>query len=93
MAVFILGKSKCSLCGEVLAAEQRRVATTHFIESPSHPLWRYSDSSMHFDCFQRWADREEFVALYNSTIGKIRWGNGTRHEMAGDGVVGSVPAA
>ncbi len=48
---------------------------------------------MHFDCFQRWADREEFVALYNATIGKIRWGNGTRHEMAGDGVVSNVPAA
>lgn len=48
---------------------------------------------MHYDCFQGWAMREEFVSLYNSTIGRIRWGNGTRHEMASDGVVRSVPAA
>jgi hypothetical protein len=93
MAIFIIGKSKCSICDQVLAPDQKRIATTHFIESPSHPLWRYSDSNMHYDCFQDWAMREEFVSLYNSTIGRIRWGNGTRHEMASDGVVRSVPAA
>jgi hypothetical protein len=93
MALLICGKSKCSLCGEVIAPDQETVSTTHFIESKSNRLWRYSDSTMHYRCFQNWEKREEFVSLYNATVGQIVWGDGTRHVMAPDGIVRSTPNA
>jgi hypothetical protein len=83
---------KCSICGEPIG-ERRLVATTHFIGDQSDPLWRFSDSAMHYDCFQTWPHRAEFAEKYNSTIGRMVWGNGTRHHMRADGVVESVPAA
>ncbi len=92
MALIIVGKSKCPICGEVLQEGQRRVATSHFIYEKSDPLWRFSDAGMHYDCFQRWDHREEFVAKYNATMGQKAWGNGTRHHMLPDGIVESVPA-
>lgn len=91
MALLILGKSECPLCAQVIASGQETVATTHFIQFQAHPLWRFSDSTMHYACFRQWNQRAEFVALYNSTIGQIVWGNGTRHQMAADGVIQSVP--
>ena len=73
--------------------KQRRIAATQFIESAAHPPWRHSDSSMHYRRFQDWQHREEFVSLYNAKMGKIVWGNGTRHERDSDGVVHSAPAS
>ena len=70
MAMIFLGKSKCPLCGEVLESGQELVATTHFIESPEHPLWRFSDAAMHYTCFQLWEHREPFVAKYNAEVDK-----------------------
>ncbi|MBN8738536.1 MAG: hypothetical protein J0H86_03440 [Xanthomonadaceae bacterium] len=64
MAIVILGNTGCSLCAEVLVAGQRIVASPHFIQNQSHPLWRYSDSAMHEDCFRQWPHREEFIAEY-----------------------------
>lgn len=92
MAILILGKSACALCGEVIVTEHELVATSHFISDPSHPLWRYSDAAMHCDCFQRWPHREEFVAEYNRTIGQIVWGNGSQHTMRADGTVTTAQA-
>lgn len=93
MALIILGKSKCPLCGDVIAKGDELVATSHFIESPSHPLWRYSDAAMHEVCFQRWEYREAFVAEFNRTFGATVWGNGTRHIMAADGSISVVKAS
>lgn len=87
----IFKESKCSICGQLLGG-RRYVATTHFITEPTDPLWRYSDSGMHYDCFQKWIHREEFVRRYNDTMGCMVWGNGTRHNMREDGVVESVLA-
>jgi hypothetical protein len=83
--------TKCALCGELLG-DGEIVATTHFIADRDDPLWRFSDASMHYACFQNWPHREEFVSKYNSTIGQRVWGNGTRHLMHPDGKVESVPA-
>ena len=35
-------------------------ATSHFL-GPEHPLWRHSDSGMHWDCFENWDHRKEFT--------------------------------
>jgi hypothetical protein len=71
MAIVILRKTLCPLCGHVISDGHETVATSHFIETPSHPLWRYSDAAMHYECFQAWQHREDFVAEYNNTIGLI----------------------
>jgi hypothetical protein len=92
MAIIIRGKSECPLCGKALAEGQRLIGTQHFIPDPEDPLWRFSDAGMHYDCFQQWPLREQFVAKYNNTLGRQVWGNGTRHHMQDDGVIQSVPA-
>jgi hypothetical protein len=87
MAIVVRGLTKCPLCAEVIAAEQPIVSTSHFIESPAHPLWQFSDAAMHYDCFQTWAMRDEFVAEYNNSFGRMVWGDGSRHHMQSDGIV------
>lgn len=83
MAILILGHTDCPLCDNVIATGQRYVATLHFLQDQSHPLWRYSDAAMHYDCFQRWPCREEFVAEYNRTIRRLI--PGSRSHMKADG--------
>jgi hypothetical protein len=83
----------CAICEKPLDIEGSFVATSHFIEEESDPLWRFSDAAMHYSCFQAWEHRAEFVRKFNSTIGQIVWGNGTRHHMKPDGVIESIPAS
>lgn len=87
MALLLLGKTKCPICDEVINETQERVSSMHFIESPAHALWRFSDATMHRECFRSWPRRADFVAEFNRTIGGIRWGNGTRHLMLDDGTI------
>ena len=44
MALFIIGKTECSLCDELILVGDDIVGTTHFIVDVTDPLWRYSDS-------------------------------------------------
>jgi hypothetical protein len=67
MALIFLGKRECSICGKVLQQDDDIVATTAFIADPSHPLWRFSDSGMHRECFRTWEHAAAFRALYNQT--------------------------
>ena len=90
MAMIALGHTKCPLCGAVLQAEDDLVATSHFIASPSDPLWRYSDAAMHRPCFVAWELRAQFVARYNEIVGSKTWGNGTYHHMTDDGTIQSL---
>ena len=84
--------TECAICGKPLNIKERFVATTHFIGDRADPLWRFSDAAMHYSCFQTWEHREAFVNMYNRTIGRTVWGNGTRRFMSDDGIVESVPA-
>jgi hypothetical protein len=90
MALVMYGLSKCPLCSGAVDEGQALVSTTHFIESPDHPLWQYSDAAMHYGCFQTWEHRALFVAEYNRLFGSRVWGNGTRHPMGDDGTVTTV---
>ncbi len=87
MAIVIRGLTKCPLCAELIADGQSIVSTPHFVESPEHPLWPFSDAAMHYSCFQKWPLRSEFVAEYNNSLGRMVWGNGSRHHMQPDGIV------
>jgi hypothetical protein len=90
--MIIGGKTKCVLCDAVLLATDDIVATTHFITDASDPLWRYSDAAMHRACFVAWKHRDAFRAKYNETVGRVVWGNGTRHHFDADGNIRSIPA-
>ena len=90
MAILILGKTECSICGGTLNEGDDIVATTHFIHDQDHHLWRFSDSGIHRDCFLTWEHRAEFVTLYNDTLGTVSWGNGKRHHMSDSGDVSLV---
>jgi hypothetical protein len=87
MALILLGKTECSLCGGVLKEDDDIVATTAFINDRDDPLWPFSDSGMHKACFLAWDQRSKFVKKYNETRGAITWGNGTYHHMEDDGEI------
>jgi len=65
MAIVILGKTGCSLCGTILSGTDEIVMFPHFIGDEAHPLWRFSDSAMHRSCFAGWSHAEEFRSAYN----------------------------
>ena len=85
VALILLGKTECSICGVVINKGDDIIATTHFIADQDDPLWRFSDSAMHRSCFLGWDQRQAFVRKYNETTGAITWGNGTYHRMEDDG--------
>jgi hypothetical protein len=93
MALIILGKTTCSICDEPLMDGEDLVSTTHFIGDRADPLWRFSDSAMHSNCFSTWSHRAEFVERYNATVGQMVWGNNTRHRMKPDGTIVSENVA
>lgn len=90
MAIIIKGKSTCPLCGEIFATGEKTVATMPFIENISHHLWRYSDAAMHYECFQNWECREEFVRMFNQGVGRVVWNNATRQVMDSDGTISVI---
>lgn len=71
MAMLEWGWSKCSICGSVLAEGDDIVATTHFIEDESDPLWEFSDSGMHRRCYEEWKYRDEFTSRYRSAMAPL----------------------
>jgi len=70
MAIIIRGKTNCSICGSLIVEGDDLVATQHFIQDQSNPLWRYSDSAMHRSCFIGWNGAEPFRATFNQLCGE-----------------------
>jgi len=87
MALILRGKTTCAICQLTLEKDDEIVATSHFITDKSDPLWRYSDAAMHRRCFLSWDARVQFVERFNSSVGRIVWGNGTQHHMLDDGTI------
>ena len=90
MALILIGKTECALCGSVLNADDAIVATSHFIADSQNPFWRFSDAAMHKACFLNWGQRQAFVDLFNEIVGGITFGNGTSHHMRDDGEIVSL---
>ena len=65
MAMIIRGVSTCPLCQQILT--DPIFATSHFIDDKDHPLSRYSDAAMHWDCYAKWPHQAEFAAMYFET--------------------------
>src|SRR4030095_3554090 len=91
MALLIRDKTTCSICGAVISGSDEVVMTSHFIRDQDDPLWRFSDSAMHWSCFLAWEHRAEFVTRYNRDFGSVTWGNGTYHHMQEDGTIVVLP--
>ena len=70
MALIFPG-STCALCGELL--DRPYIATSGVAFPLVSPLYRYCDAPLHFDCLERWPDREAFSAGYfESALARFR---------------------
>jgi len=63
MAIFIRGKTKCKICDRLIEDTDERFYTSSFLAT-THPLWRYSDATMHASCYMGWDRRAEFASEY-----------------------------
>src|ERR1022692_1019287 len=91
MALIARGKSKCALCGEVVAVDDALVATSHFIADQTDSLGLSSDAPFHKRCFVSWERREEFIRRYNETMSGHVFGNRKRHHMDDEGFIHLIP--
>lgn len=78
MALFDPGVTTCSLCEQIVYEDDDLVGTSHFIGENTHPLWQYSDSTMHRRCFCAWEHRRAFVEKYIEeawphSVYRLRW--------------------
>jgi hypothetical protein len=67
MANIILGKSNCSLCGEILNSTADAVGFPAFLPA-GHALAPYSDAAFHRNCFIAWDEHDEFQRLYDEYL-------------------------
>ena len=58
MALILLGKSSCGLCGNLLLDSETIVALLAIADA-THPLFAYFDWGFHRACFQAWEHRDE----------------------------------
>jgi hypothetical protein len=58
MALILLGKSSCGLCGYLLLDSETIVALPAIADA-IHPLFAYFDQGFHRACFQAWEHRDE----------------------------------
>jgi hypothetical protein len=65
MALVILGKTTCAICGKVIERDQATIMFPAFLKT-THPLYRYSDSVMHSWCFDACPDKPELERIYST---------------------------
>jgi hypothetical protein len=85
MAIVMRGKTRCSICGDVITDGHDIVSTPHFLWDEAHPLWRFSDSGMHQRCFAGWEHAAEFRDTFNELWPKLMPSN--PREMLPDGSI------
>jgi len=88
MTIVIRGKSKCPICDGLLDDQREYFGTPHFIVVSSHPLYRFSGSAMHRDCFITWPHASEFRKAFDEFRGE-RFRHECRMLENGDIVRGS----
>jgi hypothetical protein len=57
-----LSGTRCSICGKTLGTDDDVVLHPHVLRS-DHPLWQFSDSCMHRDCYEQWDHHDYFEAI------------------------------
>jgi hypothetical protein len=53
MAILILGKTKCPICGAVMQDGQKTVSCPPFVGNELDPLYLFHDAAFHEECFRR----------------------------------------
>jgi hypothetical protein len=62
MAIFLAGKSRCRLCGQIIESLVDVVATPPFLRA-THRLANFSDAVFHRECFEHSPDHAEVERL------------------------------
>lgn len=57
-------------CGGHFRTHEEVMGNFHFLP-PEHPLGRYSDSVMHYACYDAWEHRVEFQRLLDEWLAKL----------------------
>jgi hypothetical protein len=75
----IFPTSTCAICGQGFADRVALFATSGVAFDQGHPLWRFCDAPMHWDCYAAWPHRPEFARAYfhGAIEGEVRnpyWG-------------------
>ena len=65
MALVLLGKSACALCGQVLCSDQDNVLIPA-VPIRASSLARFADVAVHLGCFMSWSLRPMLIAEINS---------------------------
>ena len=58
MAIILLGKSECPLCGKTLE-EGEEIIGLPAISDTSHPLLAYFDNGFHKACYENWEEKDK----------------------------------
>jgi hypothetical protein len=70
MALILLGKSLCPLCGRLLLEGEAMTALPALADT-AHPLYDYFDAGFHQTCFEQWDSREATQEAVR--LGRQRW--------------------
>ena len=65
MAAFIAGKTKCTICQQVIGSSEEPVAFPAFIPQ-GHEFAAFSDAVFHKSCFLAWEDHDRFQSLFEN---------------------------
>jgi hypothetical protein len=63
MAIIIEGATKCKICGLPIERGDRTKGFPAFL-TDDHPLYRYSDSAMHMECYETCPDKAALEDVY-----------------------------
>ncbi len=63
MAILISNSSACSICESILKESDDIITWNAFLK-PDHKFWKFSDSGMHQNCFDKWEFKLVFEDLY-----------------------------
>jgi hypothetical protein len=75
MAIILLGKTNCPLCGKLLEEGQEIVSFAPFVGNELDPLWSFSDAAFHSLCFHDHPLSVEATARYEEMRKKAGPGN------------------
>ena len=65
MALVLMGRTTCTICGVMLAETDALVATSGGPIDPADALWKFQDAAMHQSCFVSWPLRDAFRSRFN----------------------------
>lgn len=75
MAIFIVGKTQCPLCEQIIEEGEEIVSFPPFIPNDLDPLWIFSDGVFHAACFYREPLANKAVLRYEELRQKNGPGN------------------